>query len=397
MSTVEAIRRRIQPVFPSSRGEVPYAATISLWTRWFIFATAVLMVVYRSPSPVYGYVVLIVVLASLNGWLHYRLITNRSITLNHLLGMSAVDVILITLGVIVDEGFTSVIFMAYYPAIGSFGLFGSPRLAFIGTTIVAAVYIPVCLLVSPGLDFDDRAEKFLFWRIAILYATTTSIALIVRFERIRRQAAVERERILQRERVELSQTIHDTTAQSAYMIGLGIESAIEQAGDSNEELTATLVATSALARSTMWELRRPIDMGPIFEGRTLSRVLRSLVDTFTAITSVKAELVQSGTEPPLTTHTRTRLFSIVHNALANAFRHAAATRVEVTLDFTADSVRLSVSDDGIGLPEDYAERGRGFSSMQSDAEGMGGVLLVESGGRHGGTTVTCVISGTTEG
>ena len=181
------------------------------------------------------------------------------------------------------------------------------------------------------------------------------------------------------------------------MIGLGIESAIEQAADSNEELTATLVATSALARSTMWELRRPIDMGPIFEGRTLSRVLRSLVETFTAITSVKAELVQSGTEPPLATHTRTRLFSIVHNALANAFRHAAATRVEVTLDFTADSVRLSVSDDGIGLPEDYAERGRGFSSMQSDAEGMGGVLLVESDGRHGGTTVTCVISGTTEG
>ena len=183
MSTVEAIRRRIQPVFPSSRGEVPYAATISLWTRWFIFATAVVMVVYRSPSPVYGYVVLLVVLASLNGWLHYRLITNRSITPNYLLGMSAVDVILITLGVIVDEGFTSVIFMAYYPAIGSFGLFGSPRLAFIGTTIVAAVYIPVCLLVSPGLDFDDRAEKFLFWRIAILYATTTSIALTARFAR----------------------------------------------------------------------------------------------------------------------------------------------------------------------------------------------------------------------
>ena len=36
------------------------------------------------------------------------------------------------------------------------------------------------------------------------------------FERTRRQAAVERERHLQQERIELSQTIHDTTAQTTY-------------------------------------------------------------------------------------------------------------------------------------------------------------------------------------
>ena len=81
---------------------------------------------------------------------------------------------------------------------------------------------------------------------------------------------------------------------------------------------------------------------------------------------------QSGTEPPLTTETRARLFSIAHNAMTNAFLHARPARVEVGLSFEADLVRLSVSDDGVGLPDDYAERGRGFDGMRLDAEQMGG-------------------------
>ena len=47
---------------------------------------------------------------------------------------------------------------------------------------------------------------------------------------------MERERALQRERIELSQSIHNTMAQSAYMMGLGIDTVREIAGESNKEL-----------------------------------------------------------------------------------------------------------------------------------------------------------------
>ena len=33
---------------------------------------------------------------------------------------------------------------------------------------------------------------------------------------------------------------------------------------------------------------------------------------------------------------------------------------------------MSVSDDGIGLPDDFEERGHGFRNMSTDAERMGG-------------------------
>ena len=116
-------------------------------------------------------------------------------------------------------------------------------------------------LWTPAWTSDASDEKALIWRIVIAYATVASIAMISGFERAIRRDAVERERALQRERVELSQTIHDTTAQTGYMIGLGIDAATERAGDGNEELKATLAATSELSRSAMWDLRRPIGVG----------------------------------------------------------------------------------------------------------------------------------------
>ena len=146
-----------------------------------------------------------------------------------------------------------------------------------------------------------------------------------------------------------------------------------------------------MSRSVMWELRRSIDMGRIFEGRDLVSVLREHTETFQRITSVRTTMSQFGVEPALGVETRSALFSVAHNALTNAFRHAGAGRVDVALDFKGDSIHLTVADNGVGLPDDYAERGRGFAGMRTDAERMGGRLLVTSGGPGEGTSVSCVI------
>ena len=180
--------------------------------------------------------------------------------------------------------------------------------------MTAAVYTIVCLTVGPGLDLVAGEEKELLVRLAAMYALVLCVSLVVRFERSRRQAAVERERALQRERIELSQTIHDTTAQSAFMIGLGIDAAKQVAGDANEELTAMLDAISRLSKTAVWQLRHPIDMGRIFEGNELGWTLDSHVATFSTITSVSAKLTQNGVEPPLSVEARSLLFTIAHNA-----------------------------------------------------------------------------------
>ena len=92
----------------------------------------------------------------------------------------------------------------------------------------------------------------------------------------------------------------------------------------------------------MWELRHPIDVGPIFEGRELGRVLRSHASTFSTITSIRTNLVQSGREPRLPTITRGLLFSIAHDAMTNACRHARAGKVTIVLAFESDRLRMTL-------------------------------------------------------
>ena len=91
-------------------------------------------------------------------------------------------------------------------------------------------------------------------------------------------------------------------------------------------------------------------------------------------------MVQLGVEPALSVDTRSRLFSIAHNALTNAFRHADAGCVDVALDFNEDCIRLTVEDDGVGLPGDYAQQGRGFVGMRAKRNGWADVWwLLQAG------------------
>ena len=373
-----------------------YVVTVSVWVHWFVAAICLALLVYRpwyGPGTYAAYALLLLTLVVFNGYVHYRLASNRTVTWHWIFALCVLDTVLIMGCAVLGGGFSHYFFhLLYYPVLAGFAaFFTSFRLSMAFVTAIAVAYLVMSLTVGEGIDLGAREEKPLFARIAVMYAVVAAVNLLSRFERTRWRAAVERERALQRERVQLSQSIHDTTAQSAYMIGLGIDAAKALAGDSNRELTARLEATSLLSKTAIWQLRHPIDMGGIFDGRELGRTLESHVATFTAVTSVQAELVRKGAEPPLPVEARSLLFSIAHNALTNAFRHAEAGRVVVELDFGKDEISLSVSDDGVGLPEDYAQRGHGFANMGADAARLGGRLVVEPRGPDGGARVTCVM------
>ena len=375
-----------------------YVATISVRAHWFVIVVLFFELVYR-PYMYFGvaryapYPLLLMVLIGFNGYIHYRLLSHRPITWRWLVALYALDVFLISAVVALSDGFShSFHHLFYYPALAGLAvLFTSFRLNMAWVTMASVVYVAISLTVGDGIDIEARDEKALLARVAVMYAVVAAVNLATRFERMRWRQAVERERALQRERVELSQAIHDTAAQSAYMIGLGIDTAKALAGGANPELTATLEATSQLSRSIIWELRHPINMGGIFEGRELSRALRSHASSFTNVTSVPVEMTHTGVEPPLSIEVKSQLFSIAHNALTNAYRHAEANSVAIDLEFAEEDNRLSVSDDGVGLPDDYAERGNGFTNMSRAAERLGGRLVVEQRGAMGGATVTCLI------
>ena len=375
-----------------------YVATVSVRAHWLVIAVLLFEVAYR-PYMYFGVVryvpfpLLLLTLAAFNGYFHHRLRSDRPIAWRWPVALYALDVLVITAVLVLSTGFGhGFIHLFYYPALAGLAvLFTSFRFNMVWVTIVSVVYVALSLSVADGLDVEAKDEKALLARVVVMYTVVAVVNLATRFERMRWQRAVERERVMQNERVELSQAIHDTAAQSAYMIGMGVNVAKTLADDTNVELTTTLDATSRLCRSLILELRHPINVGGIYEGRELSRSLGLHAASFTNVTLVPVNVILTGVEPPLSVEVKSALFSVAHNALTNAYRHGEAGNVAIELEFAQDVVSLSVSDDGVGLPDDYAERGNGFANMNRLAQRLGGHLVVEQRGAMGGAAVTCVI------
>ena len=374
--------------------ELLHAAKVLLWVRWLALTAVFVEIHYRvelgSASHVFNSLYVLAFMGA-TGYVHYLVRRKGTVSPHWLFILGALDVAAISFSTSLSGGFNSPYFVMYFFAVSVYAyVFTAPRLVLPFTTLVVVVYSILSVTVEPGLDLAGKEEQHLYYRIVALYSVSFAVSIIAGLERETRRKGLERERELQRQRIEMSQTIHDTTAQWAYMVSLGVQGAMELVDESDEAVMEKLRLVADISRSAMWELRHPIDGGQLFRGEGLGEVLEAHAETFTVITSVPAELVQQGQDPPMSTINRSLLFSIAHNALTNVIRHAGATKVVIGLDCTSERLRLSVSDDGAGLPENYESRGHGFRNMRADAERMGGVLEVKSNG-DGGTTVACVV------
>jgi PAS domain S-box-containing protein len=84
------------------------------------------------------------------------------------------------------------------------------------------------------------------------------------------------------------------------------------------------------------------------------------------------------------------LYRIVQEALNNALRHGRATRVKIQVTVDEHLIRISLHDNGRGLPARGApQTGLGLRTMRYRASVVGGDLLVANH-RLGGTVVRCV-------
>ena len=385
----------VEGLLACNPGDIYVVARMSIWGRWILWAAALAYMVTRPGLTLSGneaLVVLIIALAGTNAGFHWRLISSRLISSGWFLIFSAIDAAVIMVAICTESMFQPFVYLGLFPALASVSVaFSSFTFTVVWTSLVTAGYAGATLGVAAGAGLQTPDTATLVAQILMMFAVTFIVNMVTGYERTERLKALERERELHRDRIELSQRIHDTSAQSAYMIGLGIDNALALAEDGPIDLRRTLTATSELSKAAMWELRQPIDIGLIYEGQELSQVLGAHARNFTTITSVPAEMVQTGTEPQLDPQRRARIMSIAHNALTNAHRHSGASSVLVKLEFAPDRICLSIVDDGIGLPENYHERGHGFRNMQTEAERLGGILEVESGPQRTGTSVTCHI------
>ena len=295
-------------IFATTKGEefrdLRRPTIIYVWYRWLLVVALLVELDIRVEDWTlvnYLYTVCSGLLTALNAFAHWGVHSTGRTSATWLFALCAVDIVVISFGVMLTGGIESGYFYLYYPSlIFVIWVFASPYLGLAWVVTVTAMYTGVCLLSLPEPDGAVYLDKAFFYRVISLFVVAVMVNLLTRTERLRWLDAVERERELHRQRIELSQGIHDTTAQSAFMFGLGVESAIGMidgyrgAPSDLRKLRDRLVALDGVSKSTMWTLRHPINDGYIFRGSSLSEVLSLHTETFTTITSIPVQLVGQG-------------------------------------------------------------------------------------------------------
>jgi signal transduction histidine kinase len=199
------------------------------------------------------------------------------------------------------------------------------------------------------------------------------------------------------ERQRMAREIHYTLAQGLAGIITQLQAA-EQAFADPAEHRRHLEAATRLARDSLSEARRSVHaLRPeALEQARLGGALRDVADSWSALNKIPVQVMTTGTERNLPPQSELALLRAAQEALANVAKHAAATRVGLTLSYMDEEVVLDVRDDGRGfdparparepayagvaapVPAGPPHGGFGLIAMRQRIEDVAGTLQVES-------------------
>lgn len=194
-----------------------------------------------------------------------------------------------------------------------------------------------------------------------------------------------------RERARMARDIHDSVTQSITAIVLNLEAATRGPVRMPPATRSAVEASIDVARASLVELRRSIWNLRASAGRVKS-LSESLVAVAAPLDSagITFDVQVHGAADRLSDELTAALLSIAREALNNVVRHSRATRVEILVNVTDDSVVLGVTDNGVGATEPPGPACFGIFGMRERAAAFGGSLILEAVTGLG-TRVECVL------
>jgi signal transduction histidine kinase len=201
-----------------------------------------------------------------------------------------------------------------------------------------------------------------------------------------------RERLVmarEEERRRLRRDLHDGLGPTLAALGLKVETARNRLGhDSSAD--ALLADLAARAQDAVSDIRRLVYglRPPALDDLGLVGALQQLVASAEPPPRVELTAPEEGF-PPLSAAVEVAVYRIAQEAVTNVVRHARATHCKVQVAIRQGALRLSVEDNGEGLPS-VVRGGVGLHSMRERAEELGGEFRVEDL-RTGGTRVIATL------
>ncbi|MFE7816446.1 GAF domain-containing protein [Streptomyces sp. NPDC057433] len=261
---------------------------------------------------------------------------------------------------------------------------GPPRFAGLGPAVAVPVGSEdgvrgIVLLVRAAgrSEFSDK-------EIEPLQGFAAQAAVAMELAERRRDA--EQIAVLE-DRDRIARDLHDLAIQRLFATGMTLQSAgrfIEhkEAAERVSRAVDDLDETIKIIRSTIFGLRaHDAASGAGLRARAV-RVVGEVAPVLGFAPSVRMEGLVDTHVPK---ETADHLVAVLSEALTNIARHARADRVDVALETDGREVRLTVADNGVGIPE--GGRRSGLRNMAERAVQLGGDLEIDSASDRGTTLV----------
>jgi PAS domain S-box-containing protein len=223
-------------------------------------------------------------------------------------------------------------------------------------------------------DTEERLERF-----GDLLATAIANA------ENKSELAASRRRIVaasDEARRRIERDLHDGTQQRLVALGLAVRAAEADVPEDCDDLRSDLsrIALGLTdAVTELQEMSRGIHPAILSKGG-LASALRAL-----ARRSAVPLQLDIATDVRLPESIEVAAYYVASEAIANATKHAHASRIDLSLAARDGGLQLSVRDDGVGGAD--ARRGSGLVGLGDRVEAVGGSIRVESP-RGGGTHIT---------
>lgn len=226
-------------------------------------------------------------------------------------------------------------------------------------------------------------------QLGLLEAVGAGVGIAVENARLHRQA---RRLAVLEERERIGMDLHDGIIQSIYAVGLTLEYTRLLTKEDPQEIVHKIEEAIGGLNAIIRDIRAYIlDLQPArFQTASLSEGLEMLVREFKANTLVEVDLkMEPEALERLGRDAAAALLHIVQEALANAGKHAKASRIWVSVKLDDSRVALHVIDNGGGfdVQREHAKLGHGLQNMGERARQVGGDFEVASSPGEG-TTIT---------
>jgi two-component system sensor histidine kinase DegS len=192
--------------------------------------------------------------------------------------------------------------------------------------------------------------------------------------------------IQENERKRIAQELHDETIQTLLVIANRTQNLFSSGDGDIEEAKRNVEWIRDATLQTAEDLRRvSLDLRPcILDDLGLVSALRWLVDRMGEESDINVRILENGVERKLSPEAEVTIFRIVQEALNNVKRHSKATEVIVTLEFSAERLKIEIKDNGQGFHSvrkfsNLAAKGKlGLIGMRERIESLNGTLEIRS-------------------